>query len=124
MVYGHDFGTFYIIIINLYRRVSAYCGSAIHEQVDLGCIRKEVEQVRRNKPVSSIPSWSSSVSASSFLLEFLPFSLMMDYIPCKSNKHQPLSISSDFDGRLGIDNVIFMGVVNIFIFVESSLVML
>lgn len=120
LVCGHGCGTFYIIIINLYRRVSAYCESAIQEQVGLACMRKEVEQVRRNNPVSSIPS----ASASSFSPEFLPFSLMMDYIPWKSNKHQPLSIASDFDGRLSIDNVIFMGVVNFFVFVESSLVVL
>lgn len=124
LVCGHACGTFDIIIINLYRRVSAYCESATLEQVGLACTRKEVEQVRRNNPVSSIPSWSPLVSASSFFLEFLPFGLMMDYIAWKSNKHQPLSISSDFDGSLNIDNVIFMGVVNIFVFVESSLVVL
>lgn len=124
LVCGHGRGTFYIIIINLYRRVSAYCGSAIHEQVDLCCIRKEVEQDRGKKLVRSISSWCPPVSASSFFLEFLPFSLMIDYIHLSQINTSPFLYLVILDGRLVIVNVIFMWVVYFFVFVETSLVVL
>lgn len=113
LVCGHGHGAFYItIIINLYRRVSAYCGSAIHEQVDLGCIWKEVEQVRGKKLVRSISLWFPSASASSFFLEFLPFSLMIDYIHLSQINTSLFLYLVILDGRLVIVNVIFMWVVD------------